>query len=103
MRATDCATTHGVLRIIQSVPSPKAEPFKLWLAQVGAERIEETADPEQGIDRALELVLNMLAEALSDVEALEAGMSSITALSDVSTQELLSRLRRSDIPSPLST
>jgi len=54
-------------------------------------------------DCALELVLNMLADALSDVEALEAGMSSSTALSDVSTQELLSRLRRSDIPSPLST
>lgn len=57
MRATDCATTHGVLRIVQSVPSPKAEPFKLWLAQVGAERIEETVDPEQGIDRALETYL----------------------------------------------
>lgn len=86
------------MRIIQSVPSPKAEPFKLWLAQVGAERIEETVDPEQGIDRAFELVLNMLADALSDVEALEAGMSSSTALSDVSTQELLSRLRRRTSP-----
>ena len=102
-RSVADATTHGVLRIIQSVPSPKAEPFKLRLAQVGAERIEETVDPEQGIDRAFELVLNMLADALSDVEALEAGMSSSTALSDASTQELLSRLRRSDIPSPLST
>lgn len=57
MRATDCATTQGILRIVQSVPSPKAEPFKLWLAQVGAERIEETVDPEQGIDRALETYL----------------------------------------------
>ncbi|WP_080803910.1 BRO family protein [Arabiibacter massiliensis] len=57
MRATDCATTQGVLRIIQSIPSPKAEPFKLWLAQVGAERIEETIDPEQAIDRALETYL----------------------------------------------
>ena len=57
MRVTDCATTQGVLRIVQSVPSPKAEPFKLWLARVGAERIEETVDPEQGIDRALETYL----------------------------------------------
>lgn len=54
---TDVATTSQVLRIVQSVPSPKAEPFKLWLAQVGAERIEETVDPEQGIDRALETYL----------------------------------------------
>ena len=54
---TDVATTPQVLRIVQSVPSPKAEPFKLWLAQVGAERIEETVDPEQGIDRALETYL----------------------------------------------
>lgn len=51
---TDVANTEQLLRIIQSVPSPKAEPFKLWLARVGAERIEETIDPEQAIDRALE-------------------------------------------------
>ena len=50
---TDMADTAGILRIIQSVPSPKAEPFKLWLAQVGQERIEETIDPELTIDRAL--------------------------------------------------
>lgn len=48
------ATAEQLLRIIQSIPSPKAEPFKLWLAQVGRERIEETIDPEQAIDRALE-------------------------------------------------
>ena len=48
------ATAEQILRIIQSIPSPKAEPFKLWLAQVGRERIEETIDPEQAIDRALE-------------------------------------------------
>ena len=48
------ATVEQILRIIQSIPSPKAEPFKLWLAQVGRERIEETIDPEQAIDRALE-------------------------------------------------
>ena len=56
-RLTDVATTEQLLRIIQSIPSPKAEPFKLWLAQVGRERIEETIDPEQAIDRALETYL----------------------------------------------
>ena len=50
---TDVATTERLLRIIQSIPSPKAEPFKLWLAQVGRERIEETIDPELTIERAL--------------------------------------------------
>ena len=50
---TDVANTEQLLRIIQSIPSPKAEPFKLWLAQVGRERIEETIDPELTIDRAL--------------------------------------------------
>ena len=48
------ANAEGILRIIQSIPSPKAEPFRLWLAAVGRERIEETIDPEQAIDRALE-------------------------------------------------
>ncbi len=51
---TDVANTEQLLRIIQAIPSPKAEPFKLWLARVGTERIEETIDPEQAIDRALE-------------------------------------------------
>lgn len=51
---TDVADTEGILRIIQSIPSKKAEPFKLWLAQVGRERIEEIIDPELTIDRALE-------------------------------------------------
>ncbi len=56
-RLTDVADTEQLLRIIQSIPSPKAEPFRLWLAQVGRERIEETIDPEQAIDRALETYL----------------------------------------------
>ena len=56
-RLTDVANTELLLRIIQSVPSPKAEPFKAWLARVGRERIEETIDPEQAIDRALETYL----------------------------------------------
>jgi len=58
MRLTDVANTKGILRIIQSIPSPKAEPFKLWLAKVGAERIDETIDPELAIDRALKTYLN---------------------------------------------
>ena len=56
-RLTDVANTAQLLRIIQSIPSRKAEPFKLWLAEVGRERIEETIDPEQAIDRALETYL----------------------------------------------
>lgn len=56
-RLTDVANTEQLLRIIQSIPSPKAEPFKAWLAIVGRERIEETIDPEQAIDRALETYL----------------------------------------------
>lgn len=54
MRKTDVATTEQLLRIIQSIPSPKAEPFKAWLAMVGRERIEETIDPELAFDRAKE-------------------------------------------------
>lgn len=52
MRKTDVATTEQLLRLIQSIPSPKAEPFKMWLAEVGRERIEETIDPELAFDRA---------------------------------------------------
>lgn len=54
MRLTDVADMQGIFRIIQSIPSPKAEPFKLWLAEVGKERIDEIIDPELKIDRALE-------------------------------------------------
>lgn len=57
MRLTDVANTEQLLRIIQSIPSTKAEPFKLWLAEVGRERIEETIDPELTINRALETYL----------------------------------------------
>ncbi len=56
-RKIQAATVEGLLRIIQSIPSPKAEPFKLWLAQVGRERIEETIDPEQAVDRAMQTYL----------------------------------------------
>ena len=54
---TDVADTAQILRLIQSIPSPKAEPFKQWLAQVGYERIEETEDPELSFDRAMETYL----------------------------------------------
>lgn len=56
-RLTDVANTEQLLRIIQSIPSPKAEPFKMWLAEVGRDRIEETIDPELTIERALETYL----------------------------------------------
>ena len=54
MRMTDVADTEQLFRLIQSIPSPKAEPFKLWLAQVANERLDEMQDPELSIDRALE-------------------------------------------------
>ncbi len=57
MRMTDVADTEQLLRLIQSIPSPKAEPFKLWLARVGTERIDEIEDPEKGIDRLMETYL----------------------------------------------
>ena len=57
MRITDAADTETLLRLIQSIPSPNAEPFKLWLARVGYERLEETADPEIAINRALKTYL----------------------------------------------
>jgi len=57
MRLTDVADTEVLLRIVQVIPSPKAEPFKLWLARVGYERLEETADPELAINRALKTYL----------------------------------------------
>ena len=56
-RNTDVANTEQLFRIIQSIPSPKAEPFKVWLARVGAERIDETIDPELAIERAVETYL----------------------------------------------
>jgi DNA-damage-inducible protein D len=54
MRVTDCANVEGLLRIVQSIPSPKAEPFKLWLAKVGYERIQDMGDPARSLDRARE-------------------------------------------------
>ncbi len=59
MRMTDVATTEQIFRLIQSIPSPKAEPFKLWLAKVGSERLDEMQDPELSIDRALQQYLNL--------------------------------------------
>lgn len=57
MYKTDVTDMQGLFRIIQSIPSPKAEPFKMWLAEVGKERVDETIDPELTIDRALETYL----------------------------------------------
>ena len=57
MRLTDAADIQGIFRLIQSIPSPKAEPFKMWLAEIGKERIDEIIDPELTIDRALETYL----------------------------------------------
>lgn len=59
MRLTDVADTEQLLRLIQSIPSPKAEPFKQWLAKTGYERIEESQDPEKSIDRAMENYLKL--------------------------------------------
>ena len=59
MRLTDVADTEQLFRLIQSIPSPKAEPFKRWLAQVGAERVDEMQDPELSIDRALEQYIKL--------------------------------------------
>ncbi|MFH1546599.1 MAG: Bro-N domain-containing protein [Patescibacteria group bacterium] len=57
MRETDVANTESIFRLVQSIPSKKAEPFKLWLAKVGNERLEETADPEKAFDRAMKTYL----------------------------------------------
>ena len=59
MRLTDVANTEQLFRLIQSIPSPKAEPFKLWLAQIAAERLDEMQDPELTVDRALEQYLQL--------------------------------------------
>ena len=59
MRITDVADTEQLFRLIQSIPSPKAEPFKLWLAKVAAERLDEMQDPELSIDQALENYMNL--------------------------------------------
>jgi prophage antirepressor-like protein len=59
MRMTDVVDTEQLFRLIQSIPSPKAEPFKLWLAQIANERLDEIQDPELTIDRALEQYLNL--------------------------------------------
>ena len=53
MRLTDCATTEQLFRLIQSIPSPKAEPFKIWMAQVAAERLDQMQDPELSIEQAM--------------------------------------------------
>ena len=91
MRLTDCANVQGLFRIIQSIPSPKAEPFKQWLAKVGYERIKETIDPAQSIDRARENWLKLgrsekwiqhLRDHMSEAELI------FTALAELSTRQI---------------
>ncbi len=80
MRLTDVANTETILRLIQSIPSPNAEPFKLWLARVRYERLEETADPELAISRALKTYLqkgygeNWVNQRLKSIEIRKAPM-----------------------------
>jgi DNA-damage-inducible protein D len=79
---TDCANTEGVLRIVMSVPSPKAEPFKLWLAQVGREKLEEYDNPEIGFERLKEIYL---AKGYSD-EWIESRLKSISVRKELTDE-----------------
>jgi DNA-damage-inducible protein D len=79
---TDCANTEGVLRIVMSVPSPKAEPFKLWLAQVGREKLEEYENPEIGFERLKEIYL---AKGYSD-EWIEGRLKSISVRKELTDE-----------------
>ena len=98
-RLTDCATAQSLLRIVQSIPSPKAEPIKLWLAKVGYERMQEMADPAQTLDRARQ---TWQQQGCSDKEA--KGLTSyilcdhmrepeliFTALAELSTRQIAER------------
>ena len=98
-RLTDCATAQSLLRIVQSIPSPKAEPIKLWLAKVGYERMQEMADPAQALDRARQ---TWQQQGCSDKEA--KGLTSyilcdhmrepeliFTALAELSTRQIAER------------
>ena len=98
-RLTDCATAQSLLRIVQSIPSPKAEPIKLWLAKVGYERMQEIADPAQALDRARQ---TWQQQGRSDKEA--KGLTSyilcdhmrepeliFTALAELSTRQIAER------------
>ena len=98
-RLTDCATAQSLLRIVQSIPSPKAEPIKLWLAKVGYERMQEMADPAQALDRARQ---TWQQQGRSDKEA--KGLTSyilcdhmrepeliFTALAELSTRQIAER------------
>lgn len=78
---TDCADTEGILRIIQSIPSPKAEPFKLWLAKVGSERIEEINNPELAMDR-MKALYEKKGYSKSWVEQRERGIATRHNLTD---------------------
>ena len=75
MRLTDVADTEQILRLIQSIPSKKAEPFKMWLAKVGNERIDETIDPELSIDRAIQKYAVWVTAKIGSISALRLSKS----------------------------
>ncbi|MDR1013921.1 MAG: Bro-N domain-containing protein [Coriobacteriales bacterium] len=73
MRKTDVADTEQIFRLVQSIPSKKAEPFKLWLAKVGSERVDETIDPELSIDRAIQSYRHLDAKSLNQAQLSDGG------------------------------
>ncbi len=98
MRLTDMADTQTLLRIIQSVPSPKAEPFKLWLAQTGAERLDELADPAAAFEEWLERAIrSYMAHGFSEVYARNR-IDSILARNRITGQWVLRGITEDEIP-----
>ena len=102
MRETDCASVEGLFRIIQSIPSPKAEPFKQWLAKVGYERIQDMSDPARSLDRAREywkqhksmkgLKTQNLRDHMSEAELI------LTALAELSTRQIAETVQATGVP-----
>ena len=97
MRLTDVASTEQLFRLIQSIPSPKAEPFKLWLAQVASERLDEMQDPELSIDRALEQYLglgyseNWINQQLKSIE-IRKELTDFSIISDAYVKQIENKL-----------
>jgi hypothetical protein len=97
MRLTDVANTEQLFRLIQSIPSPKAEPFKLWLAQVASERLDEMQDPELSVDRALEQYLrlgyseNWINQRLKSIE-IRKELTDFSIISDAYVKQIENKL-----------